>query len=466
MNQLFPLLPLRDIVVFPGHGRPAVRRPRQVGRRARSRRWRRTRTSSCSPSSIRAATIPSATISTTSAWSPGAPAAQAARRHRARAGRGRRARGADRDARRETGSSSPKWSSDEPMTAAGNEVVAMMRQVVEQFGEYAKLNKKLREDAGARAWRDRRRRRAGRRDRRRRCSGKVADKQALLTEADPLKRLEMVMSFMEGELVGPPGRAQDPRPGEAPDGEDPARILPQRAAQGDPERAGRRSGEDGDEIAELPTKIDKLKLSKEARAKAEGELKKLKTMQPMSAEATVIRNYLDVLLGLPWGKKTQAQEGHRQGAGGPRRGSLRAGKGQGPDRRVSRGAGAHQQAEGADPVPRRPSRRGQDQPRQVDRQGDRARIRAPVAGRRARRGRNPRPPPHLHRLAAGQDRHQPAQGRDSEPAVPARRDRQARPGFPRRSGVGAARGARPRAERQVPGPLPRTRLRPVATSCS
>ena len=62
---------------------------------------------------------------------------------------------------------------------------------------------------------------------------------------------------------------------------------------------------DGNEIAELTEKIEKTKLSKEAKAKALAELKKLRSMQPMSAEATVIRNYLDVLLGLPWGKKSK-----------------------------------------------------------------------------------------------------------------------------------------------------------------
>ena len=65
---------------------------------------------------------------------------------------------------------------------------------------------------------------------------------------------------------------------------------------------------EGDEIAELTQKIAKLKLSKEARAKATGELKKLKTMAPMSAESTVVRNYLDVLLGLPWGKKSKLKK--------------------------------------------------------------------------------------------------------------------------------------------------------------
>lgn len=59
-----------------------------------------------------------------------------------------------------------------------------------------------------------------------------------------------------------------------------------------------------DEISELNTKVEKLKLSKEAKEKALSEIKKLKMMNPMSAEATVIRNYLDWLLGLPWGIKT------------------------------------------------------------------------------------------------------------------------------------------------------------------
>jgi ATP-dependent Lon protease len=65
---------------------------------------------------------------------------------------------------------------------------------------------------------------------------------------------------------------------------------------------------DGDELAELGRKIERTKLSKEARTKALSELKKLKAMAPMSAEATVSRNYLDVLLGLPWGKKSKVKK--------------------------------------------------------------------------------------------------------------------------------------------------------------
>jgi ATP-dependent Lon protease len=65
-------------------------------------------------------------------------------------------------------------------------------------------------------------------------------------------------------------------------------------------------GEDGrDEIAEIEDRIQKTKLSKEAREKAMAEVKKLRTMSPMSAEATVVRNYLDWLLSIPWSKPTK-----------------------------------------------------------------------------------------------------------------------------------------------------------------
>ena len=67
-------------------------------------------------------------------------------------------------------------------------------------------------------------------------------------------------------------------------------------------------GEDGkDETAELEDKIKKTKLSKEAREKALGELKKLRTMSPMSAEATVVRNYLDWILSIPWKKRSKVR---------------------------------------------------------------------------------------------------------------------------------------------------------------
>ncbi|WP_109464377.1 endopeptidase La [Albibacillus kandeliae] len=68
-------------------------------------------------------------------------------------------------------------------------------------------------------------------------------------------------------------------------------------------------GEDGsNEVAELEQKIEETKLSKEAREKAEGELKKLRNMSPMSAEATVVRNYLDWMLSIPWGTKSRVKK--------------------------------------------------------------------------------------------------------------------------------------------------------------
>ena len=64
-------------------------------------------------------------------------------------------------------------------------------------------------------------------------------------------------------------------------------------------------GEEGADLEELEKKIVAAKMSKEARKKAEGELKKLKLMSPMSAEATVVRNFIDTLINLPWAKKTK-----------------------------------------------------------------------------------------------------------------------------------------------------------------
>ncbi len=68
-------------------------------------------------------------------------------------------------------------------------------------------------------------------------------------------------------------------------------------------------GEDGqNEVAELEKRVSETKLSKEAREKAEAEIKKLKNMSPMSAEATVVRNYLDWMLSIPWGTKSRVKK--------------------------------------------------------------------------------------------------------------------------------------------------------------
>ncbi len=195
---------------------------------------------------------------------------------------------------------------DEP-AALGNQVAAMMRSALEQFADYAKHNKKLPDDIEDEL--------AGIDEAGRLAdtigaalAAKVATKQSILTETDPLKRLEMVYSVMEGELsvlqVERKIRGRVKRQMEKTQREyylnEQLKAIQTELGGGDEEG--------GDEIAELQDKIERLKLSKEARAKANTELKKLKTMQPMSAEATVVRNYLDVLLGLPWGKKSRLKK--------------------------------------------------------------------------------------------------------------------------------------------------------------
>ena len=195
----------------------------------------------------------------------------------------------------------------DPVAVSGNEVSAMMRQVVEQFGEYAKLSKKLPQDAGAQLGEIED---AGKLadSVAANLAAKVADKQAVLSESDPLKRLEMVLSFMEGELgvlqVERKIRGRVKRQMEKTQRE---YYLNEQLKAIQSELGGGDDGA-GNEIDELQDRIDKLKLSKDARAKATAELKKLKAMQPMSAEATVIRNYLDVLLGLPWGKRSKLKK--------------------------------------------------------------------------------------------------------------------------------------------------------------
>ena len=135
---------------------------------------------------------------------------------------------------------------------------------------------------------------------------KISDKQAML-ETGTRHPAAGEGARLDGERnLGPAGREAHPHARQAPDGEDAARVLPQRADEGDPEGAGRR-GRSSDELAELEDKIKKTKLSKEAREKATHELKKLRQMSPMSAEATVVRNYLDWLLSIPWGKKSKVK---------------------------------------------------------------------------------------------------------------------------------------------------------------
>jgi ATP-dependent Lon protease len=133
---------------------------------------------------------------------------------------------------------------------------------------------------------------------------KIADKQALLTETSVTRRLEMVFGFMEGEIgllqVEKKIKSRVKRQMEKTQREyylnEQLKAIQRELGDGD---------EDADEADEYEARIRKVKLSKEAREKALAEVKKLKAMSPMSAEATVVRNWLDVLLALPWGKQSK-----------------------------------------------------------------------------------------------------------------------------------------------------------------
>nr|WP_315457747.1 endopeptidase La [uncultured Sphingorhabdus sp.] len=192
----------------------------------------------------------------------------------------------------------------EEQSAEGPEASALMRSVSEQFENYSKLNKKMPAEtavqlteiespavlADAVAAN---------------IQLKVSDKQSLLVEANPLRRLEMAFAFMEGELgvlqVEKKIRGRVKRQMEKTQRE----YYLNEQMKAIQRELGNDDGEGGDEVAEIQSKIDTMKLSKEAKAKANAELKKLRGMAPMSAEATVVRNYLDTLLGIPWGKKSK-----------------------------------------------------------------------------------------------------------------------------------------------------------------
>ena len=331
--------------------------------------------------------------------------------------------------------------------AVGDEVEAeaLARSVVAEFENYVKLNKKVSpEVVGAVNQLDDYSKIADTVGSH--LAVKIADKQALLALPTVVERLERVLGLMESEIsvlqVEKRIRSRVKRQMEKTQRE----YYLNEQMKAIQKELG--DSEDGrDELQELEEKINKTKFSKEAREKAQNELKKLRQMIADVGRGDGRAQLSRLAARHPVGQEVEGQERPQLRAGGPRRRSLRPGEGQGPHRRVPRRAEPGQQAARSDPVPRRASRRRQDLARQVDRQGDGPRVRAHVARRRPRRGRDPRPPADLYRLDARQGDPVDAEGQAVQPAVPARRDRQDRHGLPRRSVVGAPRGARPRAER-------------------
>ncbi|AIJ67902.1 endopeptidase La [Brucella suis] len=186
------------------------------------------------------------------------------------------------------------------------EIEALARSVVSDFENYVKLNKKISpEVVGA----------ASQIDDYSKLADTVAshlaieipEKQEMLSVLSVRERLEKALSFMEAEIsvlqVEKRIRSRVKRQMEKTQRE----YYLNEQMKAIQKELG--DSEDGrDEVAEIEERITKTKLSKEAREKALAELKKLRSMSPMSAEATVVRNYLDWLLSIPWGKKSKVKQ--------------------------------------------------------------------------------------------------------------------------------------------------------------
>ena len=191
----------------------------------------------------------------------------------------------------------------EEVAAESSELQAAARTVVSEFENYVKLNKKvppevvvsinkieepakLADTISAH------------------LALKVAEKQQLLELDSVSKRLERILGLMEGEIgvlqVEKKIRNRVKRQMEKTQRE---YYLNEQMKAIQKELGETEDGRD--EVSELEKRIRKTRLSKEAREKANAELKKLRTMSPMSAEATVVRNYLDWLLSIPWRKPTK-----------------------------------------------------------------------------------------------------------------------------------------------------------------
>ncbi|MDI6027634.1 endopeptidase La [Corticibacterium sp. UT-5YL-CI-8] len=185
------------------------------------------------------------------------------------------------------------------------EVEALARSVVSDFENYVKLNKKISpEVVGAASQIDDYSKLAD--TVASHLAIKITEKQEMLGTLSVKERLEKAMGFMEAEIsvlqVEKRIRSRVKRQMEKTQREyylnEQMKAIQKELGE----------GEDGrDEAAEIEARIKKTKLTKEAREKAEAELKKLRTMSPMSAEATVVRNYLDWILSIPWAKNSKVK---------------------------------------------------------------------------------------------------------------------------------------------------------------
>jgi ATP-dependent Lon protease len=193
----------------------------------------------------------------------------------------------------------------EDITGEKVEAEALARSVVTEFENYVKLNKKVSPEVVQVVQQIEDYARLGDTVASH-LAVKIPDKQQILEILSVAERLEKVLGLMESEIsvlqVEKRIRTRVKRQMEKTQRE----YYLNEQMKAIQKELGDEEGKD--ELAELEDKIKKTKLSKEAREKATHELKKLRQMSPMSAEATVVRNYLDWLLSIPWNKKSKVKK--------------------------------------------------------------------------------------------------------------------------------------------------------------
>ncbi|MCF7700116.1 endopeptidase La [Loktanella sp. M215] len=187
-----------------------------------------------------------------------------------------------------------------------DEIEALVRTVAAEFERYAKIKKNIPEEAMSAVSETTEPAKladlvAGH------LGIEVAEKQGLLETLSVSERLEKVYGLMQGEMsvlqvekkIKTRVKSQMERTQREYYLNEQMKAIQKELGD----------GEDGqNEVAELEARIEATKLSKEAREKVDAELKKLKNMSPMSAEATVVRNYLDWILAVPWGVKSRTKK--------------------------------------------------------------------------------------------------------------------------------------------------------------
>ncbi len=197
----------------------------------------------------------------------------------------------------------------EDTLGAQDEIEALARSTVAQFESYVKLNKKISPEVlGTISQIDDYSKLAD--TIASHLAIKISEKQEILEITTVSERLERVYMQMESEIsvlqVEKKIRSRVKRQMEKTQREyylnEQMKAIQKELGDGD----------DRDDISEFEDKIEKTKLSKEAREKALAELKKLRQMSPMSAEATVVRNYLDWILSIPWGVKGKVKTDLRE----------------------------------------------------------------------------------------------------------------------------------------------------------